>query len=139
MYRYVLVLNDKFSKSGRTVPLKNKNAHTGTNFFENIPNSSKKKTDLIESDNGTKFVNKTFTNLFNNNNIGRYARNTTLGAVFAQRFTLTVRDLLEKPDEAEIETIWVDVSPTITKQSKSRKLSSTKLKPIEASLKKDER
>ena len=41
-YRYVLVIIDIFSKFGWTVPHKNKNAMTITNFFENIITSSKK-------------------------------------------------------------------------------------------------
>ena len=35
-YRYVLVIIDDFSKFGWTVPLKNKNAQTIKNTFENI-------------------------------------------------------------------------------------------------------
>ena len=40
-YRYVLVIIDNFSKFGWTIPLKNKNAQTIKNSFENILISSK--------------------------------------------------------------------------------------------------
>ena len=40
-YRYVLVTIDNFSKYGWTVPLKNKNAQTIKDSFENILISSK--------------------------------------------------------------------------------------------------
>ena len=43
-YRYVLVVIDKFSKFGWTVPVENKNAQTIENSFGIILISSKKKT-----------------------------------------------------------------------------------------------
>ena len=49
-YRYVSVIIDNFSKSGWTIPLKNKNAITVKDSFENILISSKRKPNLIESD-----------------------------------------------------------------------------------------
>ena len=41
-YRYVLVILDNFSKFGWTVPLKNKNAQTIRDSFENILKKFKK-------------------------------------------------------------------------------------------------
>ena len=54
-YRYVLVIIDNFSKFGWTVPLKNKNAQTTKDSFENILISSKRKPNIIESDRGKDF------------------------------------------------------------------------------------
>ena len=51
-YRHVLVIIDKFSKFGWTVPLKNKNAQTIKDTFANILISSKRKPLLIETDRG---------------------------------------------------------------------------------------
>ena len=51
-YRYVLVIIDNFSKFGWTIPLKNKNAQTIKDSFENILICSKRKPNLIESDRG---------------------------------------------------------------------------------------
>ena len=65
-FRYVLVVIDNFSKFGWTVPWKNKNCQTITNSFENIINSSKRRPNLIESEDGAEFVDKNFTNLSNN-------------------------------------------------------------------------
>ena len=59
-YRYVLVTIDNFSKYGWTVPLKNKNAQTIKDSFENILISSKRKPNLIESDRGKEFYNNIF-------------------------------------------------------------------------------
>ena len=45
-YRYVLVVFDNFSMFGWTNPLKNKNAQTVKDSFENSPMTSKKKPTL---------------------------------------------------------------------------------------------
>ena len=137
-YRYVLVIIDNFSKYGWTKPLKNKNAQTIKDSFESILISSKRKPNLIESDRGKEFYNNIFQDFLNKNNIKLYSRNTHLGAVFAERFNKSIRDLLKKIVFEHGDAKWIDVLPTITKQYNNRPHSSTKLSPKDASLKKNE-
>ena len=137
-YRYVLVIMDNFSKFGWTVPLKNKNAQTIKDSFEKILISSKRKPTLMQSDRGNEFYNNIFQDFLNKNNIKVSSRNTSYGAVFAERFNRTIRDLLKKPVFEKGDGNWIDVLPTITKQYNNRIHSSTKLTPIQASLKKNE-
>ena len=137
-YRYVLVIIDNFSKFGWTVPLKNKNAQTIKDSFENILIRSQRKPNLIESDRGKEFYNNIFQDFLNKNNIKLYSRNSSYGAVFAERFNRTIRDLLKKPVFEKGDGNWIDVLLTITKQYNNRIHSSTKLTPIQASLKKNE-
>ena len=79
-YRYVLVTIDNFSKYGWTVPLKNKNAQTIKDSFENILISSKRSPNLIETDRGKEFYNNIFQDFLNKNNIKPYSRNSLYGA-----------------------------------------------------------
>ena len=137
-YRYVLVTIDNFSKYGWTIPLKNKNAQTIKDSFENILISSKRKPNLIESDRGKEFYNNIFQDFLNKNNIKLYSRNTYLGAVFAERFNRTIRDLLKKIVFENGDANWIDILQTITKQYNNKVHSSTKLSPKDASLKKNE-
>ena len=137
-YRYVLVTIDNFSKNGWTVPLKNKNAQTIKDSFENILISSKRKPNLIETDRGKEFYNNIFQDFLNKNNIKLYSRNSSYGAVFAGRFNRTIRDLLKKVVFENGDGDWIDVLPTIRKQYNNRIHSSTKLTPIQASLKTNE-
>ena len=137
-YRYVLVTIDNFSKYGWTVPLKNKNAQTIKDSFENILTNSKRKPNLIETDRGKEFYNNIFQDFLNKNNIKLYSRNSSYGAVFAERFNKTIRDLLKKIVFEQGDANWIDVLPTITKQYNNGIHSSTKLTPIQASLKKNE-
>ena len=137
-YRYVLVVIDNFSKFGWTIPLRNKNAQTIKDFFENILLTSKRKPNLIETDRGKEFYNNIFQDFLNKNNIKIYSRNSSYGAVFPERFNRTIRDRLKKIVFEQGDANWIDILPTITKQYNNRIHSSTKLTPIQASLKKNE-
>ena len=137
-YRYVLVIIDNFSKYGWTIPLKNKNAQTIKDSFENILINSKRKPNLLEGDRDRGFYNNIFQDFLNKNNIKHYSRNSSYGAVFAERFNRTIRDLLKKIVFEHGDANWIDVLPTITKQYNNRIHSSTKLTPIQGSLKKNE-
>ena len=137
-YRYVLVTIDNFSKFGWTIPLKNKNAQTIKDSFENILINSKRKPNLIESDRGKEFYNNILQDFLNKNNIKLYSRNSSYGAVFAERFNRTIRDLPKRPVFEKGDGNWIDVLPKITKQYNNRIHLSNMLTPIQASLKKNE-
>ena len=137
-YRYVLVTIDNFSKFGWTIPLKNKNAQTIKDSFENILINSKRKPNLVESDRGKEFYNNIFQDFLNKNNIRLYSRNSSFGALFAERFNRTIRDLLKKIVFEQGDAKWIDILPTITEQYNNRRHTSTKLSPKDASLMKNE-
>ena len=71
----------------------------------------------------------------NNNKIN--SRCTSRGAVFGERFNLTIRDLNKKTVIEKGNANWIDDIPAVTEQNNNRKDSLTKLTPIQASLKKD--
>ena len=137
-YRYVLVIVDNFSKYGWTIPIKNKNAITIKDSFENILISSKRRPNLIESDRDQGFYSNIFQDFLNKNDIKLYSRNTSYGADFAERFNRTIRDLLKKPVFEKGDAKWIDILPKTTKQYNNKVHSSTKLSPIQASFKKNE-
>ena len=137
-YRYVLIIIDNFSKFGWTIHLKDKKPQIIKDSFENIIISSKRKPILIESDRGKELQNNIFQDFLKKNNIKLYSRNSSYGAVFGERFNRTIRDLLKKIVFENGDGNWIDVLPTITKQFNIRIHSSTKLTPIQASLKTNE-
>ena len=94
-YRYVLVITDNFSKFGCTKLLKNKNAQTIKDSFENNLMSSKGKQNLNETNRGKELFNNILQNFLNNNNVKHYSRNTSLAAVFPEPFKKAVRNLLK--------------------------------------------
>ena len=135
-YKFVLVIIDIFSKFGGTVPLKNKNSRTIKDSFENIIIISKRKPSLIETDRGKEFYNNIFRDLLIKNKLIIYSWNSSYDAVFAEQFKRTIRDLLERPVFEKGDCNWIDDLQTITKQYNIRIHSSTKLTPIQGSLKK---
>ena len=92
-YRYVLVIIDIFSKFGGTIPLE-KNAQTIKDSFENIIKSSKRSPNPLEGDRDRGLYDSIFQDFLIKNNIKLYSRNSSYGAVFAERFNRTIRDLL---------------------------------------------
>ena len=90
-------MTENFSKFGWTVPLKHKIAQTIKDSFENILLCSERKSELIETDRGEQFYNKIFQSFSNNNSTRHYSRNTSPGAVFAERLNRSLRDLLKGP------------------------------------------
>ena len=58
--------------------------------------SSKRKPNLIGSDRGKEFYNNIFQDFLNKNNIKIFSGNSSYGAVFAERYNRTIRDLLKK-------------------------------------------
>ena len=137
-YRYVLVVFDNFSMFGWTNPLKNKNAQTVKDSFENSPMTSKK-TNFKSIRWSLRLRNQSFQWLVQKtNNIKRYnSRYTSLAAVFAERFNPATRYLLKRPVFEGQDGNWIDVLPTITKEYKNRVHTSTKLTPIQAFFRED--
>ena len=100
--------------------------------------SSKRSPNLIETDRDKGFYSNIFQDFLNKNDIKLYSRNTSYGAVLAERFNRTIRDLLKKTVFEKGDAKWIDILPTITKQYNNKVHSSTKLSPIQASLRKNE-
>ena len=93
---------------------------------------------MIEKDTGKEFYNNIFQDFLNKSNIKIYSIKTALGAVFAERFDLTTRNLSKKFVFEQGDAKGIDVLTTITKQYNNRTHSSTELTPVQASLKKIE-
>ena len=132
-YCYILVVIHNFSKYGWTIPLTNKYATTIKEAFEQIITTSKRKPNLIETDDGKEFANKIFESYLKSQNIKRYSRYTSKGAVFAERFNRTIRNLLKKPVFENGDANWIDTLDSIINKYNSTIHSSTKMTPIQAS------
>ena len=135
--RCVLVLIDRISNFGWAVAIRNKDAITLKNNLQKILLNSKRKQNLGESDQRTELYKNIFRNFLNNTNFKHYSRNTSFGDVFAERFNRTIRDLPKRPLCEKVESNWVDNLPKITKPNNIPVHTSTKLTPIQYSLKKN--
>ena len=65
---------------------------------------------------GKEYVNKISKEFLNNHNIKRYSRNRVLGAIFAERFNRTKRNLLKKPVFLKGNADWLSELPSVIKK-----------------------
>ena len=138
-YRYIFIVIDNFSKSLWAIPLKNKYSQTITNEFSNILTTSKRKPLKIESDRGSEFFNSIFQKFLKSKNIQHYSRFTDRSPSVAERVIRTIRNLLKKPVFEKGNADWLSELPSVIKQYNNNIHSSTKMKPIDASKKSNEK
>ena len=138
-FRYIFVINDNFSKHLWATPLKNKYSQTITNEFSNILTTSKRKPFRIESDRGAEFYNSIFQNFLKSKSIQHYSRYTDKGPSIAERVIRTVRNLLKKPIFLAGNADWLSELPSVVKKYNNTIHSSTKMTPIQASKKSNEK
>ena len=117
-YRYVIVGIDNFSKIGCTTSLKNRNAQTIKDIFQKVFMNQKDHLTYSKEIEIEDFYNSIFQSFSNNNNSKLFSRNTSLGAVFAERFLRTIRDLLKRPFFERGDAKLIVILPTKTNQSK---------------------
>ena len=115
--------------------MKNKYAQSITDAISQFVKSSKRKPNLLKTDDGKEYVKKILTDFLNNNNIKRYSRYTDRGAVFAERFNRTMRNLFEKLVFLAGNGDWISEPPSDFKQYNNTSHHSTKMTPIQASKK----
>ena len=138
-YRYIFIVIDNFSKYLWVIPLKNKYAETITKEFSNILTTSKRKPLKLESDRGTEFFNSIFQNFLKSKSIHHYSRYTDKGPSIAERVIRTVRNLLKKPVFEKGKADWLSELPSVIKKYNNSIHSSTKMTPIQASKKSNEK
>ena len=138
-YRYIFIVIDNFSKYLWAIPLKNKYSQTITNEFSNIITISKRKPLKIESDRGSEFYNSIFQNFLKSKSIHHYSRYTDKGPSIAERVIRTIRNLLKKPVFEKGNADWVSELPSVVKKYNNTIHHSTKMKPIDASRKSNQK
>ena len=136
-FRYIFI--DNFSKYLFAIPLKNKYSQTITNEFSNILTESKRKPIKIESDRGSEFYNSIFQNFLKSKNIEHYSRYTDKGPSIAERVIRTIRSLLKKPVFEKGRADWLSELPSVVEKYNNTIHSSTKMTPIQASKKVNEK
>ena len=138
-YRYIFIIIDNYSKKLWAIPLKNKYSQTITNEFSNISTTSKRKPFKIESDRGTEFYNSIFQSFLKSKNIQHYSRFTDKGPSIAERVIRNLRNFLKKPVFLAGNANWLSQLSSVTKQYNNTIPSSTKMTPVQASKKANEK
>ena len=138
-FRYIFIIIDNFSKYLGAIHIKNKNSQTITDEFSNILTKSKRKPLKIESDRGSEFYNSIFQNFLKSKNIQHCSHFTDKGPSIAERVIRTIRNLLKKLVFEKGNADWLSQLSSVIKQYNITIHSSTKLTPIQASKKSNEK
>ena len=100
--------------------------------------SSNRKPNLIETDRGKEFYSNIFRNFLKNNNTKTVLKIHPRELYLLNSFFKSIKDLPKRPVFEKGDGKWIDVLPAIMKQYSIRVHNSTKLTPIQASLKENE-
>ena len=138
-YRYILIIIDNFSKYLWAIPLQNKYVQTITNEFSKILSTSKRSPAKLESHRGLEFYNSIFQNFLKSKNIHNYSRFTDKGPSIAERVIRTIRNLIKKPVFLTRNADWISKLPSVVKQYNNTIHTSTKMTPIQASKKSNQK
>ena len=138
-FRYIFIIIDNFSKYLFAITLKNIYSQTITNEFSNILTKSKRKPIKLESDRGSEFDNSISQNFLKLKNIHHYSRLTDKGPCIAERVIRTIRNLIRKPVFEKGNADWVSELPTVIKKYNNTIHHSTKMTPIQAFKKSNEK
>ena len=138
-YRFIFIIIDIFSKYLWAIPLKNQNSKTVTDAFSNILSTSRRSPLKLESDRGAEFYNSIFQKILKSKNIQHYVRFTDKGPSIAERVIRTVRNFLKKTVFDKGKADWLFELTSVIKQYNNTIHSPTKMTPIQASKKSNEK
>ena len=126
--RFLLCVNDVFSKYAWVVPLKHKKGITIVNVFQN--DNSTRKPDKIWVDKGSEFCNSSFKCL-EDNDIEMYSTYNEGKSVAAERFIRTLNNKIYKHMTAVSKNVYIDKLDDIVNEYNNTYHRTIKMKPIE--------
>ena len=121
------------------IPLKNDYSQTITNEFSKNLTTLKRKPFKIESDRGAEFYNSIFQKFLKSKNVQHYSRFTDKGPSLAERVKRTILNLLKKPVFLAGNADWLSELSSVINKDNITIHNSTKMKPIDASRKSNEK
>ena len=135
-YKYMLTCIDIFSKYAWAIALKNKKSDEVVRAFELI--FKERKPSKIQTDLGKEFYNSKVQVLFNENNISHFSTNSQVKASVVERFNRTLKEKMWKYFSEIGNNKWIDIIDDLIYNYNNSYHTSIKMKPVEASKKKNE-
>ena len=90
-FRFLLCIIDIYNKYAWVIPLNDKKGTAITNAFQKSLNESKRKTNKIWADKGSKLHNRSMKSYLQNSDIEIYSMHNEGKSVIAERFITTVK------------------------------------------------
>jgi hypothetical protein len=111
--RYLVTCIDVFSKFAWVVPIKNKKSDTVLEAFKFIVNSSGRKPNFLQSDQGTEFLNSKIKEYLSEIDVGFYYVNSELKASVIERFNRTIKEKIYKYFTLKNTERYIDILDTL--------------------------
>ena len=138
-FRYIFIIIDNFSKYVWAIPPKNKKSQTITQEFSNILTKSMRKLLETESDRGGEQYKSLSQSFLKSKKIQHYSSFTDKGPSIAERVIRSIRNLLKKPPFDKGNANWISELPSVSRKYNKTIHSSTKMTPVQASKKSNEK
>jgi Integrase core domain len=129
--RYILMVIDCYSKYLWAEPLKSKSAEDVYQVMKSIVERVKKIPKNLQTDHGTEFYNKRFSQLMKKYKINHYSTYSTKKAAIVERVIRTIKGWLYREFSAQGNNRWIDILDNITKKYNGRIHRTTGMKPID--------
>lgn len=136
--KYLLNVIDVFSKFAWSVPIKDKTGKSITDAFKLIVKTSGRKPTKLWVDQGTEFYNRVFRSWLKENDIEMYSVFNEGKAVVVERFNRTLKEWMWKYFSVNSTRKYVDILNSLLELYNTRKHSSIRMTPREASMTKNE-
>ena len=135
-FKYLLTCIDCFSKFSWAIPLKNKSSDEIIRAFEII--FKEREPVKLQTDHGKEFENKKFQNYLKKHNVHWFATNSNFKASIVERFNRTLKEKMWKYFDEVGNKRWIDVINDLVYNYNNSYHTSIKMKPVDASKKKNE-
>ena len=129
--RYLFCAIDLFSKYAFLLPLKDKKGTTITHAFKVILNSSKRKPNIIRTDQSSEFYNNPFKKWLKENNIEMSSTHNEGKSVVAEKFIRTLKNKIYKHMRAISKNVCFDVLNDIVDKYNNTYHNTIKMNPID--------
>ena len=130
-FRFLLCVNDIFSKYAWVVPLKNKKDVSIVNAFQKILDDSKRKSNKIWVDKGSEFYNRSMKSWLQDNHIVMYLTHNEGKSVVAERFIKTLKNKIYKYITSISKNVYIDKLDDIVNEHNNAYHRTLKMKPID--------
>ena len=130
-FRFLLCVNDIYSKFAWVIPLKDKKRITNNNAFLKNLDESNRKPSKIWLDKGSEFYNRSIKSFLQNNNIEMYSTHNERKSVIVERFIRTLKNKLCKYMTSVSKNVYIDKLDDFVNKYNNTYHSTIKMKPAD--------
>ena len=130
-FRFLLYLNDIYSKYAWFMPLKDKKGITITNSFQKVLDESNRKPNKAWLDKGSEFYDRSIKSWLEKNDVEIYSTRNEAKSVIAERFIRTLKNKIYKYMISVSKNVYVDKLDNVVNKYNNKYHSSIKIRPVD--------